>query len=162
MLLWRVGAPSFFLLRSIPLCKCTTVFWSTHLCAFFFIATDVSQEFVGFCGSLLVVPNFSVFQFILYYSANDVCKVEHCIAIRIKTKLLPRLIIHQSLLFVHTNIFTATHTCGVDAVPSLGFYEPFFLISPSLTPYPFTLFISPSLQVPSFRKSPQSLKRTNK
>ena len=27
MLLWRVGAPSFFLLHSIPLCKCTTVFF---------------------------------------------------------------------------------------------------------------------------------------
>ena len=26
MLLWRVGAPSFFLLCSIPLCKCTIVF----------------------------------------------------------------------------------------------------------------------------------------
>ena len=24
------GAPSFFLLQSIPLCKCTTGFWSTH------------------------------------------------------------------------------------------------------------------------------------
>ena len=31
MLLWRVGAPSFSLLCRIPLCKCTTVFWSTHL-----------------------------------------------------------------------------------------------------------------------------------
>ena len=31
MLSWRVGAPSFFLLQSIPLCKCTTVFWPTHL-----------------------------------------------------------------------------------------------------------------------------------
>ena len=30
MLLWRVGVPSFFLLRSIPLCKCTTIFWPTH------------------------------------------------------------------------------------------------------------------------------------
>ena len=27
----RVGAPSFFLLYNIPLCKCTIVFWSTHL-----------------------------------------------------------------------------------------------------------------------------------
>ena len=27
----RVGALSFFLLHSIPLCKCTTIFWSTHL-----------------------------------------------------------------------------------------------------------------------------------
>ena len=31
MLSWRVGAPSFFLLCSIPLCKCTTAFLSTHL-----------------------------------------------------------------------------------------------------------------------------------
>ena len=31
MLLLRIGVPSFFPLRSIPLCKCTTVFWSTHL-----------------------------------------------------------------------------------------------------------------------------------
>ena len=31
MLSRRVGAPSFFLLPTIPLCKCTTVFWSTHL-----------------------------------------------------------------------------------------------------------------------------------
>ena len=31
MLLRRVGTPSFFLLCSIPLCKCTTVFGSTHL-----------------------------------------------------------------------------------------------------------------------------------
>ena len=31
MLLWRVGALSSFLLCSIPLCKCTVVFWSTHL-----------------------------------------------------------------------------------------------------------------------------------
>ena len=31
MLPRRVGVPSFFLLCSIPLCKCTTVFWSTHL-----------------------------------------------------------------------------------------------------------------------------------
>ena len=31
MLLERVGAPSFFLLPTIPLCKCTSVFWSTHL-----------------------------------------------------------------------------------------------------------------------------------
>ena len=31
MLLQRVGAPSFFLLHSIPLSKCTTAFWSTHL-----------------------------------------------------------------------------------------------------------------------------------
>ena len=27
MLLQRVGAPSFFLLCSIPLCKCSIVFW---------------------------------------------------------------------------------------------------------------------------------------
>ena len=27
----KVGFPSSFLLCSIPLCKCTTVFWSTHL-----------------------------------------------------------------------------------------------------------------------------------
>ena len=31
MLSWRVGAPSFFLLHGILLCKCTTVFLSTHL-----------------------------------------------------------------------------------------------------------------------------------
>ena len=31
MLSQKVGAPSFFLLRSIPVCKCTTVFWSTRL-----------------------------------------------------------------------------------------------------------------------------------
>ena len=31
MLLQMVGAASFFLLHRIPLCKCTTVFWSTHL-----------------------------------------------------------------------------------------------------------------------------------
>ena len=30
MLSWRVGAPSFFLLHSIPFSKCTTVFLSTH------------------------------------------------------------------------------------------------------------------------------------
>lgn len=109
---------------------------------------------MGFCDSLLVVPNFSLLQFIFYYSANDVCKLEHSIAIRIKTKLLTGLIIHQSLLFVHTNIFSATHTCGMDAIPSLGFYEPFFTISPSLISYPLTLFFSPSLQVSFFRKSP--------
>ena len=31
MLLRRVGVPPFFLLSSIPLCKCTPVFLSTHL-----------------------------------------------------------------------------------------------------------------------------------
>ena len=31
MLSQRVGAPSFFLLHSIALCKCTIVFWFTHL-----------------------------------------------------------------------------------------------------------------------------------
>ena len=31
VLLWKVGVPSFFLLCSIPLCMCTTVFWSTYL-----------------------------------------------------------------------------------------------------------------------------------
>ena len=31
MLSQRVGVPSFFLLHSIPLCKCTIFFWSTHL-----------------------------------------------------------------------------------------------------------------------------------
>ena len=31
MLSQRVGAPSFFLMHSIPLCKCTTKFLSTHL-----------------------------------------------------------------------------------------------------------------------------------
>ena len=38
----RVGVPSFFLLSSIPLCKCTTVFWSTftdgHLGCFQYLA----------------------------------------------------------------------------------------------------------------------------
>ena len=31
MLLWKVGVPLPFLLYSIPLCKCTTGFWSTYL-----------------------------------------------------------------------------------------------------------------------------------
>ena len=35
----KVGAPSFFLLCRIPLCKRTTVFWSTHL-----LMTDTSPR----------------------------------------------------------------------------------------------------------------------
>ena len=31
MLLWKIGAPPFFLLHGIPSWKCTIVFWSTHL-----------------------------------------------------------------------------------------------------------------------------------
>ena len=43
MLSWRVGAPSFFLLCSIPLCKCTTMFF-----CFFNIFIDYAITVVPF------------------------------------------------------------------------------------------------------------------
>ena len=40
MLSWRVGAPSFSLLRRIPLCKCTIVFGSIHLLMGTYVASS--------------------------------------------------------------------------------------------------------------------------